>query len=61
MIKMSLSVCAVLIAMSCVCVCNVTPETEEVRVDPTAAYELRDGNHQHGNTRRLWLHEEAPS
>lgn len=37
------------------------PETVEVRAGPTAASERLEGNHQHGNTRRLWLHEEAPS
>lgn len=50
-----------LLWLLCVRVCNVKPETAEVHGGPTAASELHEGNHQHGNTRRLWLHEEAPS
>ena len=42
-------------------VSNIKPETEEVREGPTAASGLHEGNHQHGNTRHLWLHEEDPS
>lgn len=45
----------------CVYACNVTPETAEVHVSPTAASVLHKGNQQHENTRRLWLHEEAPN
>lgn len=55
--------CELMSWLLCVCVhvCDVKPETAEVHVGPAAASELHEGNHQHGNTQRLWLHEEALS
>lgn len=57
--------CELMSWLVCVCVCvhgcDVKPETAEVHVGPAAASELHEGNHQHGNTQRLWLHKEAPS